>query len=83
MKMAIESVIDEKCHINRDRLIVSDFAQNVPLTRFGAEQPVEIYYLSSLTINLFGMIDLSIAPNKLTWSTMIQPPGKAATMQRQ
>jgi hypothetical protein len=65
-KLAIESVIDEKCHINHGRVIVCDFAQNLPLPHFGGEQPGDIYYLSSLTINLFGIIKFSTAPNKLT-----------------
>jgi hypothetical protein len=43
-----------------------DFDQNLPLQYYGGEKPGEIYYLSALTINFFGIIDLSVAPNKLT-----------------
>jgi hypothetical protein len=66
MKMAIDSVIDVCLHIDRDRVIVFDLAQNLPLPHFGGEQPGEIYYLSSLPLNLFGIVDLSTSPNKLT-----------------
>jgi hypothetical protein len=35
------------------------------LPHYGGEKPGEIYYFSNLTINLFGIVDLSLSPNKL------------------
>jgi hypothetical protein len=54
-----------KHHLERHRAIICDFEQNLPLPHRGAEQPGEIYYLSAPTINLFGIVDLLIMPNKL------------------
>jgi hypothetical protein len=65
-KLAIESVIDEKDHTNHGQVMVCDFAQNLPAPNFGGEQPGEIYYLPSLTIKSFGIVNISTAPNKLT-----------------
>jgi hypothetical protein len=41
------------------------YTQNTPLPRYGGEKPGEIYYFSTLTINLFEIIDLSRTPNKV------------------
>jgi hypothetical protein len=60
---AIESLIALKMHDTRDRVLVCDYAQNV--NYYGGEQPGEIYYLSALTINLFGIVDLLVTPNTL------------------
>jgi hypothetical protein len=54
----IESVIALKRHNARNRVLVCDFAQNINFPHYGGEHPGEIYYLSSLTINLFGIVDL-------------------------
>jgi hypothetical protein len=62
---AIDSLISLKRHGTRDRVLVCDYAQNFNYPHYGGEQPGEIYYLSALTINLFGIVDLSVAPNKL------------------
>jgi hypothetical protein len=62
---AIERVIALKRHNARDRVIVCDYAQNINFPHYGGEHPGEIYYLSALTINLFGIVDLSVTPNKL------------------
>jgi hypothetical protein len=35
------------------------------MPHYGGEQPGENYYFSALTINLFGIVDLSLHPNKL------------------
>jgi hypothetical protein len=55
----------EVVHKDREYVIVCDYAQNMPLPHYGGEQPGEIYYFSPLTINLFGIVDLSLSPNKL------------------
>jgi hypothetical protein len=52
-------------HKDRDYVLVCDYAQNMPLPHYGGEQPGEIFYFSALTINLFGIVDLSRTPNKL------------------
>jgi hypothetical protein len=44
---------------------VCEYAKNMPLPHYGGNQPVEIYYFSSLKINLLGIVDLSLSPNKL------------------
>jgi hypothetical protein len=56
---------NEVPHKDRDYVLVCDYAQNMPLPHYGGEQPGEIYYFSALTINLFGIVDLSRTPNKL------------------
>jgi hypothetical protein len=56
---------NEVPHKNRDYVLVCDYAQNMLLPHYGGEQPGEIYYFSALTINLFGIFDLSRMPNKL------------------
>jgi hypothetical protein len=35
------------------------------LPYYGSEQPGDIYYFSALTVNLFGIFDLSRTPKKL------------------
>jgi hypothetical protein len=61
----IECRTSEVSHQDREYVIVCDYAQNLPLPHYGGEQPGEIYYFSALTINLFGIVDLSLSPNKL------------------
>jgi hypothetical protein len=58
---------EEVPHADRKYVIVCDYAHNMPLPHDGGEQPGEIYYFSPLTINLFGIVDLSITPNKLNF----------------
>jgi hypothetical protein len=65
-QLAIQSLLDLKRHPERDHMVVCDFAQNLPLPHYGGEQPGEMYYLSALKIHLFGIVDLSVMPNKLT-----------------
>jgi hypothetical protein len=66
---ATEYVVHCRCeevpHADREYVIVCDYAQNTRLPHCGGEQPGEIYYFSPLTINLFGIFDLSFTPNKL------------------
>jgi hypothetical protein len=52
-------------HQDQEYVIVCDYTQTLPLPHYGGEQPGEIYYFSSLTINIFGIVDLSLSPNKL------------------
>jgi hypothetical protein len=46
-------------------VIVCYYAQNMPLPHYGGKKPGYIYYFSPLTINIFGVVDLRITPNKL------------------
>jgi hypothetical protein len=62
---AIESLIALNRHDTRDRVLVCDYAHTINYPHYGGEQPCEIYYLSALTINLFGIVDLSVTPQKL------------------
>jgi hypothetical protein len=55
----------EAVHKDREYVIMCDYAQNMPLPHYGGEQPGEIYYFSPMTINLFGIFNLSLSPNKV------------------
>jgi hypothetical protein len=55
---------NEVPHKERDYVLVCDYAQNMLLPYYGGEQPGEVYYFFALTINLFGIVDLSRTPNK-------------------
>jgi hypothetical protein len=52
-------------HPEKHYCIVCDYAQNLGIPHFGKEHHGETYYYSPLTINLFGVLDLSRSPNKL------------------
>jgi hypothetical protein len=71
-----ESVIALKCHNARDQVLVCDYAQNINFPHYGGEQSGEIYYLSALTINLFGIVDLSVTSNKLNCYVYCELTGK-------
>ena len=45
--------------------VVCDYSQNVELPHFGAEQPQDIYYFSAITVNIFGMADVTKTPTKM------------------
>jgi hypothetical protein len=45
--------------------IVCDYAQNLGLPHFEEEQPVDIYYFSELTVNIFGVADVTKKPTKM------------------
>jgi hypothetical protein len=62
---AIQCRPSEVPHAEREYFIVCDYAQNLPLPHYGGENPGEIYYFSALTVNLFGIVDLSLSPNRL------------------
>jgi hypothetical protein len=55
----------EVVHNYQEYVIMCDYVHNMPLQHYGGEQPGEIYYVSPLTINLFGIVDLSLSTNKL------------------
>jgi hypothetical protein len=57
-------------------MLVCDYAQNMPLPHYGDEHPGEIYYFSALTINLFGIFDLSRTPKKLNFYAYRELTGK-------
>jgi hypothetical protein len=73
---ARESVIALKRHNSRDRVPVCDYAHNINFPHYGGDQPCEIYYLSALTINLFGIVDFSVTPIKLSLYAYIKSTGK-------
>jgi hypothetical protein len=79
---AIESLIALKRHDTRYRVLVCDYAQHVNYPHYGGEQPGEIYYLSALTINLFGIVDLSVTPNKLNCCAYRESTAKKGQMGR-
>jgi hypothetical protein len=45
--------------------MVCDYAQNLGLLHFGAEQPADIYYFSELTVNIFGIADVTRKQTKM------------------
>jgi hypothetical protein len=45
--------------------MVCDYAQNLGLPHFGEEQPADIYYFSELTVNIFGIADVTKKPTKM------------------
>jgi hypothetical protein len=45
--------------------MVCDYAQNLGLPHFGVEQPANIYYFLELTINTFGIADVTQKPMKM------------------
>jgi hypothetical protein len=67
IQQATESTIT--CHSaevpNKDQeyVLVCDYAHNMHLPYYVGEKPEEIYYVSPLAINLFGMVYFSATPN--------------------
>ena len=55
---AIDNTIDHK---DRQYVLVIDFAQNMGLPHFGAEQPGATYYFSPINVYCFGIADESRA----------------------
>jgi hypothetical protein len=45
--------------------MVCDYAQILGLPHFGEEQPADIYYFSELTVNIFGVADITQKPTKM------------------
>jgi hypothetical protein len=45
--------------------LIGDYAQNLELPHFGAEQPHDIYYFSALTVNIFGLADVTKFPTTM------------------
>jgi hypothetical protein len=62
---AKDDIANDVMHPNKRYCIVCDYAQNLGIPHFGKEQHGDMYYYSPLTINLFGLVDLSRSPNKL------------------
>jgi hypothetical protein len=67
---------DEVPHDQREYTIVCEYAQNLNMPHYGDEQPGEIYYFSALTINLFGIVNLRLHPNKLNYYAYLESKGK-------
>jgi hypothetical protein len=54
-----------KSYVTRNRVLICDYTHNITIHIMGGGgQPGEIYYLSALTINLFGIVDLLVTPKK-------------------
>jgi hypothetical protein len=79
---SIESVISLKRNNGGDLVLVCDYTQNINSPHYGGEHPGEIYYLSARTINLFGIVDLSVTPNKLNCYAYRESTGKKGEQQR-
>jgi len=45
--------------------LIGDYAQNLELPHFGAEQPQDIYYFSAITVNVFGIADVTRSPTHM------------------
>ena len=56
----------EKHRGARSYCFVADFAQNMNLPNFSAEQPGSTYYYSPMSVYPFGIVDSSTAPSELT-----------------
>jgi hypothetical protein len=52
--------------VNRTYTFVADFAQNMYVPNFAAEQPGATYYFSPLNVYPFGVVDTSTSPTMLT-----------------
>jgi hypothetical protein len=52
-------------HPNKWYCLMCDYAQNLGIPHFGKEQPRDMCHYSPLTINVFGLVDLSRSPNPL------------------
>jgi hypothetical protein len=52
-------------HPNKRYFMVCDYAQNLGISHLRKDQPGDTYYYSPLTINMFGLVDLSRSQNKL------------------
>ena len=52
-------------HSCRHYCVTMDYAQNLGLPHFGANQPGETYYYSPLNVNVFGIVDNSCTPETL------------------
>jgi hypothetical protein len=63
-------------HPEERHCLVCDFAQNLGIPHFGKYQPGDTYYYSPLTINLFGVVNLSRSPNKLDYYAYREFTGK-------
>ena len=60
---------DAKKKVKQDECVytfVADFAQNMYLPNFNAEQPGATYYYSPLNVYPFGIVDGSTEPTELT-----------------
>jgi hypothetical protein len=51
---------------DRTYTFVADFAQNMYVPNFAAEQPGATYYFSPLNVYPFGVVDASTSPTLLT-----------------
>jgi hypothetical protein len=62
---AKDDIANGVLHPKKGYCMVCDYAHNLGIPHFGKEQPGDTYYYFPLTINLFGLVDLSRSPNKL------------------
>jgi hypothetical protein len=45
--------------------MICDYAQNLGLPHIGEEQPADIYYISELSVNIFGIADVTKNPTRM------------------
>jgi hypothetical protein len=60
-----DDIANGALHPDKRYCMVCDYDGNLRIPHFRKEQPGDTYYYSLLTINLFGLMDLSRSPNKL------------------
>jgi hypothetical protein len=56
---AKDDIANGVLHPNKRYCMACDYAQNLGIPHFGKEHPGDTYYYFPLTINLFGLVDLS------------------------
>jgi hypothetical protein len=66
---AIRHTIAQYPHQERHCVRVGDYRQNLAGPHFGGAQPDDTYYLSPITVFLFGLVDLSTSPNQMNCYT--------------
>jgi len=57
INIARDHALTEIAHVLRTYLRIGDYCQKMEYPYLGAEQPADIYYMSAVTINCFGLID--------------------------
>lgn len=58
-------ITSEQFYFRISYCIVCNYAQNIGLPHFGAEQPADFYYFSELTVNVFGIANVCNKPTTI------------------
>jgi hypothetical protein len=77
---AKEDIKNDVLHPMKRYCLLCDYAQNLGTPHFENEQPGDTDYYSPLTINLFGLVDLSRSPNKLDCNAYREYMGKKGSI---